>query len=75
MRCKDCNTILSDFEATRRNKISKAFVDLCNACYGTGYQAVTIRHDLASDGDDYAYDEYSTSIEDIQIKFNKSIDN
>ena len=75
MRCKDCNIILSDFEATRRNKISRAFVDLCNACYGNNYQAVIVRHDLASDGDDYAYDEYSTSIEDLENKYSKSVDN
>lgn len=33
MRCLACNTILTDYEATRRYKSTGGFVDLCNHCY------------------------------------------
>ena len=31
MRCKACNVLLSDYEATRKN--DNGFIDLCNYCY------------------------------------------
>jgi len=33
MRCKACNSLLNEFEATRKGKESGEFVDLCNTCY------------------------------------------
>ena len=33
MRCRACDTLLSDFEATRRGAESNEFIDLCNTCY------------------------------------------
>lgn len=33
MRCKACDNILNNFEATRKTKESGEFVDLCNRCY------------------------------------------
>jgi hypothetical protein len=33
MRCKACDKLLSDFEATRKYEKSKEFVDLCNDCF------------------------------------------
>lgn len=32
MRCSACNEPLSDFEATRKNKKTKQFLDLCGEC-------------------------------------------
>ena len=33
MRCKACDKLLSDFEATRKYTKSNEFVDLCNDCF------------------------------------------
>lgn len=33
MRCLSCNCELTDFEATRKFKLSEEFVDLCNSCF------------------------------------------
>lgn len=35
MRCRCCNKILTDFEATRRSVNTNEFLDMCNKCYGT----------------------------------------
>ena len=32
MRCQCCNAPLSDFEATRRNKRTNQFLDMCGEC-------------------------------------------
>lgn len=32
MRCRACNEVLSDFEATRRDKRTHQFLDLCGEC-------------------------------------------
>ena len=32
MRCKACNVVLSDYEATRKTS-EDTFLDLCNTCY------------------------------------------
>lgn len=33
MRCKACNTALTDYESTRKSIQTGEFLDLCNACY------------------------------------------
>lgn len=33
MHCRACDTLLSDFESTRRNANTFEFVDLCNSCF------------------------------------------
>ena len=33
MRCLSCNTLLTDFEATRKSAETEEFLDLCNECY------------------------------------------
>ena len=33
MRCKACDRILEDFEATRKYSGTQHYVDLCNKCY------------------------------------------
>jgi len=35
MRCKACNTELTDYESTRRASESNEFIDLCNECYSS----------------------------------------
>jgi hypothetical protein len=32
MRCTVCNTLLTDFEATRKDKRTGEFLDLCGEC-------------------------------------------
>lgn len=34
MRCKACDVILSDFEATRKYAGTNEYCDLCNDCLG-----------------------------------------
>lgn len=54
MHCNICDTLLSDFEATRRFKNTSKYLDLCNKCYKETipdiYQ-VTERKDLATSRD------------------------
>jgi hypothetical protein len=33
MRCKACDVLLTDYEATRKSAESMEFIDLCNRCY------------------------------------------
>ena len=35
MRCLSCNSNLSDFESTRKSKITGDYIDLCSDCYST----------------------------------------
>lgn len=34
MRCKSCNSALTDYEATRKYHDTHEYVDLCNDCFG-----------------------------------------
>jgi hypothetical protein len=80
MHCRACDTFLNDFEATRRNKYTHEFIDLCNHCFDEikGTVPVIERKDLATVGDfddhlstegteDVLYNNYRVhrSIEDI----------
>ena len=53
MRCLSCNTILTEFESTRRYEESGSFVDLCNNCLSTIpiFPPTTIRADLIHNED------------------------
>ena len=33
MHCQICDTLLTDFEATRRIKDTRVYLDLCNVCF------------------------------------------
>lgn len=33
MRCKACDTLLTDYESTRKSIQTGEFLDLCNHCY------------------------------------------
>lgn len=48
MRCKACDCLLTDFEATRKSRESGEYVDLCNRCFETikGSFPVIERQDL-----------------------------
>lgn len=35
MRCRACDCVLTDFEATRKAKHSMQYVDLCERCFDT----------------------------------------
>jgi hypothetical protein len=52
MRCRSCNRILTDFEATRKYQ-DMTFVDMCNSCFkSSGYkQKVIERADLRFEED------------------------
>lgn len=50
MRCVACNSLLTDFEATRKSSETEEFLDLCNDCYNPIRDQVKAveRHDLMS---------------------------
>lgn len=55
MRCRACNCVLTDFEATRKTNLTHEYVDLCNRCYiPVEGQQVVERYDLLTveDGED-----------------------
>ena len=33
MRCKACDKLLTEYEATRKSIVTNEFLDLCNTCY------------------------------------------
>jgi hypothetical protein len=53
MHCVACNKLLTDFESTRRNAITKDFVDLCKVCFEDvkGLFPVIERKDLVTESD------------------------
>ena len=53
MHCIACNKLLTDFESTRRNAITKDFVDLCKVCFEDvkGLFPVIERKDLVTQSD------------------------
>ncbi len=53
MRCYCCNSLLSDFEATRRSATTGDFLDMCNDCYYTVKDDVDVyeRSDLRHESD------------------------
>lgn len=48
MRCLSCDVVLSDFEATRKYEDTQHYVELCNKCFSTISDeiSVTERSDL-----------------------------
>jgi hypothetical protein len=68
MRCASCNTILSDFEATRKSAVTEEFLDLCNHCFYTidGDVLALERTDLEHD-EDTLVDHTDTDFMDIDL--------
>ena len=54
MRCASCNTVLTDFEATRKYKNTQHYVDLCNKCFKSVEDVVPtqVRFDLMYNTED-----------------------
>lgn len=54
MRCTCCNKPLTDFESTRRHKVTNEFLDTCNWCLKSIQREVFLpvseRNDLIDDG-------------------------
>lgn len=48
-RCRSCDSILSDFENTRKYSVSGEYVELCDKCLSTipDFPPTVVRHDLA----------------------------
>lgn len=65
MKCIVCDRMLSDFEATRRHKVTFQFLDLCTKCLRSIHTEVPFgtidRHDLLSIDDDEDRDSASDS--------------
>jgi hypothetical protein len=55
MRCLSCDSILSDFEATRKGAFSGQYIDMCNSCFNTINDNVLSidRSDLEHDSDSF----------------------
>ena len=53
MHCIICDTLLTDFEATRRIKDTRVYLDLCNVCFKSidTHLPVVERKDLMLSGD------------------------
>ena len=69
MHCVACNKLLTDFEATRRNAITKDFVDLCKVCFEDvkGLFPVIERKDLVTQSDlDLDGDDDSGSVDSVE---------
>lgn len=54
MRCVACNAVLTDFEATRKSVNTGDYIDLCNKCFSTIRDEVSVieRKDLMENGDE-----------------------
>lgn len=66
MHCLCCDKLLTDYEATRRNAMTKEFIDLCNKCYGTisndvlAIERQDLRHEEDTEENDYLLYEDNT---------------
>jgi len=67
MHCVACNKLLTDFESTRRNAITKDFVDLCKVCFEDvkGLFPVIERKDLVTESD------LDPSERDVDVEFSE----
>ncbi len=65
--CKRCDVELTDFEATRKDLQTNAYLDLCTPCFIpiSGEVAVRERWDLYGDADidEDTFDEYNADVE------------
>lgn len=53
MRCRACDVVLSDFEATRKSRLTGEYLDLCDTCFAYVKDAVEVdeREDLRDTDD------------------------
>jgi len=76
MHCRACDTMLSDFESTRRNANTFEFVDLCNSCFKEVKHIIPVieRKDLVTSVDiDDDLDTESQFEDYIELKSNKYV--
>ena len=59
MHCQACDTLLSDFESTRKSETTGEYLDLCNHCYETIADVINVdeRMDLPDYEDEREYTE------------------
>jgi hypothetical protein len=69
MKCIACDTVLNNFEATRKTA-DDSYIDLCNACFTvSGIAAASFRDDLIHEGD-YVIEEYDDNDYATELDFN-----
>ena len=53
MHCNCCNKLLTDYESTRKNAITRDYIDLCRVCFEDvkGLFLVLERKDLITEAD------------------------
>lgn len=39
MRCKACDKMLTDYETTRKDRMTGMYLDLCGSCHGASQKA------------------------------------
>lgn len=66
MRCKACDTLLNNYESTRKTTDGD-YLDLCTLCYNyiRGVVSVDSRADLESEADHVSRNTDLTDIEDL----------
>lgn len=64
MRCTICNTLLSDFEATRKNAETGEYLDTCCKCLAYTKQATVDNYSLM-DVEDYSNMELNVDAEEF----------
>lgn len=42
MRCKACNTLLTDKEAAKKDPYSGEYTDMCSGCWSEAYDALLV---------------------------------
>lgn len=60
MRCLACNTLLSDFEATRKYT-DNSFIDLCNHCW---YKSQMVIEFIVQEREDLDGQEFDSIVQD-----------
>lgn len=64
--CRRCDSLLTDFEATRKDGDTGSYFDLCNLCFSpiAGEVRAVERYDLFSDQDRQEIDELNYDSDD-----------
>ena len=52
MRCYSCDCELSDYEATRKSKVTNEYIDLCSDCFSTVQDIFIDMEDVILKNDD-----------------------
>lgn len=41
MKCKACDKMMTDFDVTRKDRVTGEYLDLCGACYSVSQKAMS----------------------------------